>query len=454
MAKKIFVLRTEALLASKCPTLRFGEDNEVVIPLAILQNLYRYQGLPEKMSMASKFIEYIDSIPQQDLLSENGFEQQNGSILKIVDNSKLCKEVDELHDFSRLDKRVYQVCIDLMKKTNERVILISKNPNIRLKAKQLGIEAEQFKDEIFPKPTDQYKGYVEVYASSNVLNKFYGNEFGLPIEEIYQYNNVNWIENEFVVIKADGNSTGVGRYTNGRIVPLKYSKNIPGGHKTLNVEQTMFWEALLTPPEQAPLVVVKGAAGTGKTYCSLAMALEGIKEKGKVEKYKQIIVATPLITVSNEEIGFLPGDIDEKIGPYLGGIFDNLKEILRPKFPNYTNAQLKLAAKKFLDRGDIEIQPIGFIRGRTILNTVFIIDETQNIKPCDIKDIVTRAAKGSKFIFLGDPDQVNNPELNSRYNGLVYLSEKMKGNIHCYQVTLNGKKSVRSELAQEALEIL
>ena len=131
-----------------------------------------------------------------------------------------------------------------------------------------------------------------------------------------------------------------------------------------------------------------------------------------------------------------------------------MKEILRQKFPDFTNAELKKKAMEFFERGDIEIQPIGFLRGRTIPNTVFIIDETQNIKPCDIKDIVTRSAEGSKFIFLGDADQVNNPALNSRYNGLVYLSEKMKGNPHTFQITLNSKKSVRSKLAQEALDIL
>ena len=452
--KKVFVLRTEALLAAKNPTLRFGDDNTIVVPMAILQNLYRYKGVPEKMSMASKFIEYIDSIPQDELLSEQGFKQENGSYLRIVDNGTIEQTIANLADFSRLDHRVFQVCKDL-KANHERVILISRNPNIRLKGNQLGINTELFKDEIFPKPCDQYKGMVAVFMSNDSIEKLFSDETGVPVEEVYQYKNFEWIENEFVAIESES-SKAIGRYTNGRIVRLKYDKNIPGGHKALNVEQTMFWEALLTPPEEAPLVVTKGVAGTGKTYCSLAMALDGLDKKGDKNKrrYKQIIVATPTVTVSDENIGFLPGEIQDKVGPYLGGILDNLKEILRPRFPDYTNAQLKKKAQEYIDRGDIEIQPIGFIRGRTITNTVFIIDETQNIKPCDIKDIVTRSAEGSKFIFLGDPDQVNNPELNSRYNGLVYLSEKMKGNPHTFQITLNSKKSVRSNLAQEALDIL
>ena len=452
--KKVFVLRTEALLAAKDPTFRFGDDNTIVVPMAILQNLYRYKGVPEKMNMASRFVEYIDSLPQNDLLSEEGFKQENGSYLRIVDNGPIEQEIANLADFSRLDHRVFQVCKDLKKKS-KKVILISRNPNIRLKGNQLGIDTELFKDEIFPKPCDQYKGIVEVFMPGSSLEKMFTDERGVPVEEVYQYENFEWIENEFVEIVSD-TSKAIGRYTNGRIVRLKYDKKIPGGHKALNVEQVVFWESLLMPPDIAPLVVTKGVAGTGKTYCSLAMALNAIEKKGdkKKQTYKQIIVATPTVTVANEELGFLPGEIDDKVGPYLGGIVDNLKEILRPKFPDFTNAELKKKAMEFFERGDIEIQPIGFLRGRTIPNTVFIIDETQNIKPCDIKDIVTRSAEGSKFIFLGDADQVNNPALNSRYNGLVYLSEKMKGNPHTFQITLNSKKSVRSPLAQEALDTL
>lgn len=450
--KKVFVLRNESLLASKNPTLRFGDDNTIVIPMAILQNLYRYNGVPEKKSLASQLIEYIDNIPQKDLLSEKGFEQSNGSRLRVVDNGPISAEIANLADFSRLDHRVYQVCKDLMAK-NEKVILISKNPNIRLKGNQLGITTELFKDEIFPKPCDQYTGKAEILIQGEALDRLFTDENGVPVEEVQQYENYEWVENQFVVINGE-HSGLIGRYTNGRIIRLQYYKNVM--HKSLNNEQDMFWESLLTPPDIAPLVIVKGVAGTGKTYCSLAMALSSLEKKGDKNRvsYKQIIVATPTVTVGNEEIGFLPGEIDDKVGPYLGGILDNLKEILRPKFPDFTNAQLKKKAQEFFERGDIEIQPIGFLRGRTITHTVFIIDETQNVKPCDIKDIVTRSAEGSKFIFLGDPDQVNNPELNSRYNGLVYLSEKMKGNPHTFQITLNSKKSVRGKLAQEALEIL
>ena len=451
--EKTFVLRTGAVLSSVNSTLRFGGDNTIVIPMAILEKLYRYEGLAEKQRMASQVIEYISTLPMEKLLSEQGAVQKNGSTLRILDNQKgIDSEIESTNNLSFLDKRVFQVCKDLQKAGKPNVVLISQNPAIRMKAHNLGIRSEMFKDEIFPSPKEQYKGHINVFMSQTSLAKMF-TEKEIPVEEVYQFNEINWMENLFVNIQTE-TSCGIGRYTNGKIVPLTYSTRLPNGYKALNAEQKMLWECLLAPPEIAPLVIAKGAAGTGKTYCSLAMALERLRRYSKVELYDQILVASPTVTVSNERIGFLPGDIDEKVGPYLGGIMDNLKAIFREKAPEDDNATLKDRANELFDRGFIEIQPIGFIRGRTIPYTVFIIDETQNIRPSDIQDIVTRAAKGSKFIFLGDPDQVNNPELNSRYNGLVYLSEKMKGNSLCWQVTLSEKKSVRGSLAQAALEIL
>ena len=450
--EKTFVLRTSVIVSTMDPTLRFDSDNTIVVPMPILESLYHYNGKPEKKRMAAKFIEYINSIPMPLLMSKEGYKQKNGSHLRIIDNKlPLDQSISQIQGITETDKRVFQICQDLTK-AHKIVVLISQSPIIRLKAKTiLDITSEPFKDEIFPDLHDQYQGYQTVSVSQTKLNEFYS-EGKISIRDVYEHSSVKWQENMFCVLKSEGGD-GIGRYTNNTIKKLVYQK-LPNGYKALNLEQKMFWECLLTPPEEAPLVVVKGAAGTGKTFCSLAMALEKLNKYSSDGIYDQILVASPTVTVSNEHIGYLPGDIDDKVGPYLGGIMDNLKAIFRGHSPDDDNATLIDKAHELFDRGFIQIQPIGFLRGRTIPNTVFIIDETQNINPSDIKDIVTRAAKGSKFIFLGDPEQINNPELNSRYNGLVYLSEKMKGNSLCWQVTLNSEKSVRSSLAQAALKIL
>ena len=446
---KVFVLRTEAILASEDAPIRFDGDNMVVIPMAILENLYRYDGLTEKKKIASDFCEYISSFNQKELLSQKGAKQQNGSMIRVVDNRHIYEKIENTNNLTQLDKRVFQVCLDLQEE-EDQVILISQNPVIRIKAFELGIKAEPFKDEIFPKPEDQFTGHVNVYTSQTELNKLFREGY-VPIKSMYDYNKIDWIENLFVNIKTES-SSALGRYTDGRIVPLEYSQKLPNGYKALNAEQKMLWECLMAPPEIAPLVVVKGAAGTGKTFCSLAYALEHVRKFSSGDLYNQILVGTPV--EYGEKIGYLPGDISAKISPLLGGIYDNLKSIFREKNPDLSNMEINDQCDEIFERGYIEIQVIGFLRGRTIPYTCFIIDETQNVKPDIIKNIVTRAAKGSKFIFLGDPNQIGNPDLNSRYNGLVYLSEKLKGNSLCWQVTLSSEKSVRSELAQVALNVL
>ena len=447
---KIFVLRTESILSSTKSTLKFDSDNCVVIPMAILENLYRYEGLAEKKKLARSFCEYISTFSRRELLSKKGARQKNGSVIRLVDNEGMSERIEKINNLSTLDKRVFEVCRLLKEEDKNQVILISQNPVIRIKAYQLGIKAEPFKDEIFPEPKDQYKGFITVETSQTEFNKFY-REDSLSIKSIYKAYNIEWIENMFVRI-VSGNHSTIGRYTEGKIVPLEYSKKIPNGYKSLNDEQTLLWECLLAPPKIAPLVVVKGAAGTGKTFCSLAYALENLKKFGTNALYNQIYVGTPV--EYGEDIGYLPGDISSKVSPVLGGIFDNLESIFREKNPEADNLMIQDQIDEVFERKFIEIQVIGFLRGRTIPHKCFIIDETQNVAPNDIKKIVTRAAEGSKFIFLGDPEQVGNPDLNERYNGLVYLSEKFKGKSRCWQITLDSKKSVRSELAQDALDVL
>ena len=165
------------------------------------------------------------------------------------------------------------------------------------------------------------------------------------------------------------------------------------------------------------------------------------------------MIASPTVNI-DDEIGYLPGDIDEKVGPYLGGIMDNLWNYFKMCDEYSNNDDIQDKIDELFARNYIEIQGIGFLRGRSIKDNIFIIDEAQNIRPEILLDIVTRVGKGTKIVLMGDPTQVNRVGLNIRRNGLVYISEKMKGSSLCWQVTLNNEKSVRSDLAQEALRIL
>lgn len=446
--KKAFVLRVSTLMSSVDTPLRFGSDNEVVIPMAVVDELQIYEGKPEKKKIANGILHYLESFDIKKLTT-CGVKQSNGSILKIATNYH---DVEvSVGNLSETDKRVFQVCLGMMKnEPNKKVILVSKNAAIRIKAATLDILAEDFKDDLFPVLSEQYTARQTVFVKSEEINHFYKEGF-IELSKVHGYEKIEWTLNMFVEVQEIGGQHKViGRYDGTRIVDLSIEPaQYPYGIMAKNSGQKMLIECLMKDWKEVPLVIVKGDAGTGKTYCSLAAALQGYDDN----VYERILVATPTETVGNEKLGFLPGDIEKKVSPYLGGIKDNLSQLINGKKKKKKDEPRENGEYLF-ERGILEVQPIGFLRGRTIVNTIFIIDETQNVDPGDIKSIVTRSAEGSKFIFLGDPTQVDNPKLNERYNGLVYISEKMKGDPLCMQVSFNPTENVRSELSKRASQIL
>ena len=443
---KTFVLRINSLLSSADSTLRFGSDNEVAIPLAVIDQLENYRGNSEKKKIAESILAYIETFDIKELMTQ-GAKQANGSVLRIIKNFH---DIDfDMEGITDIDRRVFQVCLGLKKEIGKKVILVSKNSAIRIKARSIGINAEDFRDDLFPSYPEQYTGRTSAETTKRVVDNFY--ETGvIQIKDIINSDKITWITNMFVEGKAvDSNQSFLARYDGEKIVPLVHNAPYPYAIEAKNAGQRMLLECLMMDCQKAPLVIAKGGAGTGKTFCSLATALGGYD----AGIYSRILVGTPSETVGNEKLGYLPGDMKEKVSPYLGGIYDNLSILINGTKKNEKGEKLENGEYLF-EKGVIQVQPIGFLRGRTITNSIFIIDETQNIDPGDIKSIVTRAAVGPKFIFLGDPTQVDNPKLNERYNGLVYLSEKMKGNSLCWQVSLKNEESVRSELSTIASKIL
>lgn len=485
--KKIFILGIQSLTASEDSTLRFGNDNTIIIPfpegIDELDNLST--NFTEKGRIAKKLLDYFSMFRITDLLSENGVRQKNGSILRFekeYHDQDIPKDAGKLSTFN---KRRIQIALGLKNKLGKSVpiIVISKSPSFRIKLQSLGIRAQPFKDDIFPTLEDQYKGRITCKVSEEKLDLFNSRGY-LEIKEIIKYNEIEWIPNLFLTISSliDSNHTVLARYDGKKIVPLKFSEYHPYGISAKKAGQHMALEALLTSPEEAPIVILKGGAGTGKTILSMACALQKTTEPND-KIYSQILVTTPTETLREENLGYLPGALEQKFDPYLGGIMDNLTLLLGMKNSKKVKNQVakskgqkhnlgstasdgkggsleppitsaKESARMLIVKGIVVLQLIGHLRGRSIVDTVFIIDEAQNIEPSVIKSIVTRAGEGSKFIFLGDPTQIDNPELNERYNGLVYLSEKMKGNSLCWQVTLEDEESVRSKLAYIAAKIL
>lgn len=454
MVKKIFVVRTHSLVSKEnCGTLfSFGSDNQVVIPLGVIDELENLKHqYNQKARNAKAILDYLASFDIHKLMSKSGVIQKNGSTLRLINSFK--DEQIKMENLTQFDKRCLQIAKGLSNENNGKipVILVSKNAALRIKANSIGIETQDFKDDLYPALSEQYTGRIECTASKNTINKLYtGGKIG--VSQITEYKSVEWFPNMFLHIKAfdDDSQSTIARFDGNIIVPLQFANHTPYNISPKNAGQVMLQEALLQDYNSAPLIIVKGGAGCGKTIMSLACALDKIEDKQS--NYKEILYSRPTDTVGQENIGFLPGGVEEKYMPHLKAITDNLKKLLEFQNQN-SNKPSKKSVNSLLDKY-IEIQPLGFLRGRTIVDSYYIIDETQNIDPGDIKSIVSRSGERSKFIFLGDPTQIDNPDLNERYNGLVYLSEKTKDWQNAWQITLTDDESVRSDLAKMAAKLL
>ena len=255
-----------------------------------------------------------------------------------------------------------------------------------------------------------------------------------------------------MILKAEQSirKTQLGRFNGERIVPLAHKKKKPYGVTPRNVGQQFLQEALMTGPEEAPLVIVKGMAGTAKTFYTLAVGLNAMMEQDE-PLYRRILVCRPNVQF-DDDIGFLPGDEAEKIAPLLRPVIDNLELLVDQNEKERYQDERCLTDKveELFDRGIIDAQALNFIRGRSIAKTYLIIDEAQNLTPKQAKGIITRAGMGTKIILLGDPNQIDNPLLDERTNGLSYAAEKMKGSPLCFQLTLSAEECERSALAMDA----
>lgn len=297
--QKTFVLRLNSLLSSADSTLRFGPDNEIVIPMPVMDQLESYQGKTEKKKIANGILEYLETFEVKELMGK-GVQQANGSILRVAKNYPDVQV--KLDDITETDRRIFQTCLGIAQENKDaKVILVSKSPTIRIKARSIGIVAENFRDDLFPGPSDQYSGRIEVQALKQDIDFFY-HERSLAVEKVQEYDRIQWIQNMFVEIKAiDSQQSMLGRYDGKKIVPFTFEPiQYPYGIMAKNVGQRMLMECLLTDWRKAPLVIVKGSAGTGKTYCSMAAALQGLD----MGEYERILVATPSETVGNERLGF------------------------------------------------------------------------------------------------------------------------------------------------------
>ena len=442
---KTYVIDTNVLIQAPYAIECF-EENNLVLPLVVLEEL---DGLKkaegEKGANARAAVRKLESYRQKgDLLQ--GVKLPGGGILRIEKNFVQVELPQDIPD-DKPDNRILKVCKGLTEtKKDKQVILVTKDIVLRLKAQILGIKAEDFEKEQISDDDAQYTGRTEVYIPEDKVKEF--KKKGISLSEAYQSDEEGnhiipvFHENEFVILKPDQSTkkTLLGRVSGNKIVALVYKKSKPYGISPRNVGQYFMQEALMTDAKEAPLVIIKGMAGTAKTFYSLAV---------------RVLVCRPNAQF-DDDIGFLPGDEKEKIAPLMRPVIDNLEQILDSDEKKRYEDEEELSAKitEVVERGIIQTEALNFIRGRSIAKTYLIIDEAQNMTPNQVKGIITRAGEGTKIILLGDPQQIDKPFLDERTNGLSYAAKHMMDSPLCWQITLSAEECERSVLAMDAIQRL
>ena len=437
---KLFVLDTNVILHDSGCIHNF-EEHDVAIPITVLEELDQFKrGNEDIHFQAREFLRRLDSLTG-DVLSHDGspLGQGLGSIRVVLGSGREALLEDAfLQDTP--DHRILKTTLALQERESPRqVVIVSKDTNLRMKAKSLGIHAQDYK-------SDKVQGFDKLYTGrriiegvdSETINHIYANGGILPAAEISLPQEP--LANENFVLR-NGSKSALATYRLSDKSFVRVEKQTCYGITPRNAEQSFALKALMD--DSIKLVTLSGTAGTGKTLLALAAALECR------QRYRQIMLARPVVPLSNRDLGFLPGDIADKLDPYMQPLYDNLT-VIRHQCGDDTQAAQRINDMRESEK--LVITPLAYIRGRSLQRMFFIVDEAQNLTPHEVKTIITRAGEGTKIVFTGDVAQIDQPYLDALSNGLSYLIHRMMGQPIYAHVTL--EKGERSELADLASELL
>jgi len=439
-SKKIFVLDTSVILYDHDAINNFHE-HDVAIPIQVLEELDNFKsGNDTRNFEARSFIRLIDLASKQKLISDwIALATANSGKFKVVLNEKPLKtDAEEIYGKGKTDHKILNAALSLKEENpGKKVILVSKDICLRLKAKALNLNAEDYETGKIKNVDELYAGKTEVQNfPETIINAVKKEGFldstnlDLPAKE----------GNHFYVLKNKRKTANV-FYNHSLKTISSVSTDAIFKIKPKNIEQAFAIDALLNPAVK--LVSIQGNAGTGKTLLALASALEQRRD------FRQIYITRPIVSLSNKDIGFLPGDAKSKTDPFMAPIWDNLR-FIKEQFSDDNKMSAKI--DELITTEKIAIAPLAFIRGRTLTKIFFIIDEAQNLTPHEVKTIISRAGEHTKIVFTGDIYQIDTPYLDSESNGLSYLIEHAKNHPLYAHITL--QKGERSELANLANELL
>lgn len=437
---KTFILDTNVLLLDPNAINKFGPDNKVFIPLTVVEELDKFKKEQNEIGRNARyFARLIDGLRQKGSLMQ-GVALENGGQLVI----SLVKEVKAAQGSglnAMVNDNLILAAAIAARDAGENVTLITKDINLRLKSDAVGVNAEDYET------TDI--SVEELYSGQRLV------EFDLERIEMFEKERFLKIEageipslypNEYLILTDKNNpfKKVLGRYhvRKGGIIPLIKPKEGVWGIHPKNIEQQFAFDALLN--NEINLVSLVGKAGTGKTLLAIAAGLECAITK---QNYSRVLVSRPIVPMGRD-LGFLPGDISEKLGPWMQPIFDNIDFL----FGNQRARNEMTTWDELINQGLLHVEPLTYIRGRSLPGQFMIVDEAQNLTPHEIKTIITRAGEGTKIVLTGDSEQIDNPYLDSLNNGLVYCIDKLKGEDIVAHVKLSvGERSPLSEIASKLL---
>lgn len=451
---KTYILDTNILLQTEGKVINGFDDNVVVIPGMVLEELDNKKDTKGETGYAAReCIRRIAPLMERCKGLAYGVPLDNGGIFEIEtlsDSNYLPTGwKQDKPDNIILGTVKYRMDKEKEKQNGNRVILITNDVSMQVKASIVGIEVQGYKNDQVTSE-EFYTGREIVYIPAELINILYKFDFLEPKDVEPHLNGITLYENSFYIFKSYSDSSALAVYENGRFNLIrKEDYEDISGITPKNAGQTFSIYALLKPVEEIPLVLLRGCAGSGKTLMALAAGLYQM-ERGVYDK----IIITRSNTLADEELGFLPGTLEEKMSPLLAPFMDNLKFLF--KMMGESEDQIIYMIEDMMDRGSIEIVSLAYIRGRSIPNAYIIIDETQNLSITQAKTIVTRVGINSKLVMLGDIGQIDNSKLDKKSNGLSYLSEKFhKDNSKlCSMLEYSSTESVRSPIASEAIRIL
>lgn len=441
-AKKNFVLDTNVILHDyKC--IENFQENDIYLPIVVLEELDKFKKGSDQINYnAREFVRELDTLTSNDLFLKGASLGPGKGTLHVVTGDKYQEKIYQSFPEKTADHRILSCTLSVAESEKDRkvkTILVTKDVNLRMKARSLGIEVEDYiTDKVIN--VDIFKRAQDIYENidPDLIDKMYASPDGIDADLFDIKSKLE--PNECFILKSVRNSV-LARYNPFTNKFKKVEKASNYGIQPRNAEQSFAFEVLNDP--DVKLIGLTGKAGTGKTLLALASALK------QANVYKQILLARPIVALANKDLGFLPGDEKQKVAPYMQPLFDNLNVIKGQFVPGGSDARKIDDLQK---NGQLVIEALAFIRGRSLSETFCIIDEAQNLTPHEIKTIITRAGEGTKMVFTGDIQQIDSPYLDAQSNGLAYMVDKMKGQeLFAHINLIKGERSQLSELASDLL---